>query len=425
MKYKLSKYNVLFQENNKYYVSNTFSHSYIELDKEEYLIIESGNIEEFDDTTLGDLYKEGICVEYDLDETGLLRYKYDIAKNSSEYMEFVIAPTLECNFACPYCFETKRHHFMDEETKRLIIDFYEEKIKELSHKRVKLAWYGGEPLIRFDIVSEMTSKINKINEEYGVMCDVVMTTNGYLITKSIVDKMEKLGFKYIQITLDGPKEIHDRRRMLISGEGTYDRIVENIKLFKYSSVEVSVRINIDKDNSSSYKKIEDIITGLGMNNIRCYPALVEFTPNQAGCRECKCMTAEEFSKFASNDAKDFYFKNGGFNCSNVCVNCGAEHMNSYVIDDMGDVYKCWNSVGYESDRMFNLRNREELNPIIISKYLGRDPFSEEECKECPYIPICGGGCAYDYLFRGVHTCVPERFLYKEIIRKGDFENENN
>lgn len=187
-----------------------------------------------------------------------------------------------------------------------------------------------------------------------------MTTNGYLLTEDIVRELEKLNFKYIQITIDGPKDIHDNRRMLVSGKGTFDKIIENIKLFKDSSVVVSVRINIDKENAAMYSELSKLIDSLDMDNVRIYPALVEFTPNQESCRECKCMTATEFSEFASTDAREYYFDNGGFNCGNISVNCGAEHLYSYVIDDYGDVYKCWNSVGYENDKLFILNNNNEI-----------------------------------------------------------------
>lgn len=416
--FKLSRFNVLITKNNQYFVSNTFTNALIELQKEQFEAIQNNRLEIFNQEEIETLYSEGICVDAALDEIGLLRYAYDFAKNNNKYMEFVIAPTLDCNFACPYCFETKRHHAMDDDVRDLIIDFYREQVSTTPYKKVKLAWYGGEPLLQFNRIKEMTTAINKINQDYNIICDVVMTTNGYLLTQEYVEELERLNFKYIQITIDGPKAIHDSRRKLLSGEGTFDKIINNIKLFKGSSVSVSIRVNIDKDNSFYYNKIEEMINSFGMDNIKIYPALVEFTYNQDSCRECKCMTAFEFGKFAMNEAKNYYL-NGGLNFNNITVNCGAEHLHSFVIDDFGDVYKCWNSVGYESEKLFSLKNRDDINPIVASKYLGRDPFSEEECKDCPYMPICGGGCLYDYLCRKTHTCVPERYLYEiSTLKKG-------
>ena len=421
--YKLSRFNVLFKKDNKFFISNTFTHSLIELEESEYEGMMKKDLSLFSKEYVDVFVGEGICVDSELDELGLLRYAYDLAKNNSDYMEFVVAPTLDCNFACPYCFETKRHHFMEKDIQQSILDFYLEQVRLSKFKKVKFAWYGGEPLLQFDIIRNMTKQVNEINEKNNVTCDVVMTTNGYLLTEEIVYELERLGFKYIQITIDGPKEIHDNRRMLVSGIGTFDKIIENIKLFKGSKVEVSVRINVDKENAAMYLEVSRLINSFNMSNVRCYPALVEFTPNQESCRECKCMTAAEFSKFASTEAREYYYEKGGLNCGNISVNCGAEHIYSFVIDDYGDVYKCWNSVGYENERLFNLKDRNNLNPIILSKYLGRDPFSEKECSKCAYLPICGGGCAYDFLFKGTHTCVPEKFLYEDIITKEVYGDE--
>ncbi len=366
MDYKLSRFNVFLEKNGRYFVSNTFSHSIIELNGDEYEMLSTQKLDFFSSDSIDVFYREGICVEKDLDEIGLLRYAYNNAKNTADYMEFVVAPTLDCNFACPYCFETKRHHYMHADMRDKVIGFYEEQVALSAYKKVKFAWYGGEPLIRFDIIKEMTEKAIRINEKYNVTCDIVMTTNGYLLNSEIKEELERLGFRYIQITIDGTKEIHDSRRILLSGEGTFDRIIGNIKLFKNSEVEISVRVNIDKENVDAYQMVSKLVKGLGMDNVKVYPALVEFTENQESCRECKCMTAEEFGEFASTAARDYYFNDNGFACSNISVNCGAEHIHSFVIDDYGDVYKCWNTVGYEKEKLFNLDDRK-TNPVVAAK----------------------------------------------------------
>ena len=134
----------MFQKNDKYYISNTFAHSLIELEEDEYKKLVKGDLTSFSEESMDIFANEGICVDIELDDIGLLRYAYDLAKNNSDYMEFVVAPTLDCNFACPYCFETKRHHFMELDVQKNIVDFYLEQVSLSKYKRVKLAWYGGE-----------------------------------------------------------------------------------------------------------------------------------------------------------------------------------------------------------------------------------------------------------------------------------------
>lgn len=413
--YKVSKFNIFLEKNNCFYVSSSLSHSLIELTKSQFSNIKEGCLSVFSEDELQSLNSENIIVDSEIDEIGLLRYAYNKAKYSDDYMDFVIAPTLECNFACQYCFETRKQGRMSEDVQNKVVDFFESKLKNNTFKKVKLAWYGGEPLICFDIVEKLTNRINEISSKYNTNLQTVMTTNGYLLNEQIVASLEKMGFDFVQIIIDGPKEIHDKRRKLISGEGTFDRIINNIKLFNNSKVQISVRINIDKENSKSYKPLTAELDKLNMDNIRYYPALVEFTPNQESCREKQCMTAAEFGEFANTEAKEYYFLQNGASIQNITYNCGAEHIHSYAIDNLGYVYKCWNSVGYEKDALFSLDNPNDINPVIASRYLARDPFYEKECDTCAYLPICGGGCCYDYLHNKTHSCIPKKYLYNQLI----------
>ena len=162
--YKLSRFNVLFKKDNKFFISNTFTHSLIELEESEYEGMMKKDLSLFSKESVDVFVGEGICVDSELDELGLLRYAYDLAKNNSDYMEFVVAPTLDCNFACPYCFETKRHHFMEKDIQQSILDFYLEQVRLSKFKKVKFAWYGGEPLLQFDTIRNMTKQVNKIKK---------------------------------------------------------------------------------------------------------------------------------------------------------------------------------------------------------------------------------------------------------------------
>lgn len=137
----------------------------IELEENEYESLKSNNLDFFSKESVDVFVDEGICVDAELDELGLLRYAYDLAKNNSDYMEFVVAPTLDCNFACPYCFETKRHHYMGKDVQQSILNFYLEQVSLSKFKKVKFAWYGGEPLLQFDTIRNMTEQVNEINKK--------------------------------------------------------------------------------------------------------------------------------------------------------------------------------------------------------------------------------------------------------------------
>src|SRR5699024_5938565 len=122
------------------------------------------------------------------------------------------APTLSCNFGCPYCYEEPKSGFMSEEVQKSILDMITEAAKR--RKDISVTWYGGEPLIAKDIIFNMSEKIINICEENDCDYSSYIVTNGYLVTDEIIENFKKYKITGAQITIDGPPEIHNSRRFL-------------------------------------------------------------------------------------------------------------------------------------------------------------------------------------------------------------------
>ena len=105
---KLSRFNIIFEHDNSHYITNTVSKSILKLTNEEKDALSKNETALLTADDWHTLTEKGFAVNDELDEIGLLRYRANVLKNSKEEMEFVIAPTLSCNFKCPYCFETPR-----------------------------------------------------------------------------------------------------------------------------------------------------------------------------------------------------------------------------------------------------------------------------------------------------------------------------
>lgn len=414
---KFSKFNVFFEHENKKYVSNTYSKAVIALDDIHYDIIKNKSIERLREIEedLDCLSEQGILVKEDIDEIGLLRYAYEQSKYSPEDMEFVIAPTMQCNFKCNYCFEEHHSGKMSEEVQGKILNFFEEKVSKYDCKRVFFVWFGGEPLLCPEIVENMTKQFISLCDKYNVKIYMNLITNGYLLNEAMIDRLEKAGIEHIQITLDGTKEIHDQRRMLKNGQGTFDTIFKNLLFFKNSTITVAVRVNIDSHNMDAYDTVVKLVSELENPNIVCHPAIVVPTDNQETCQRNSCLSRCDMNNYYVGAVADYYLKRRNSILKSVTNNCGAEHYFSYVIDEKGFIYKCWNSIGYEELALCSVDDEIHKNPSIVSRYWGRDPFTEEECKDCAYLPICAGGCIEQRMQKGQHECIPEKYLYKEIM----------
>lgn len=424
---KLSQFNVFFVREGEMFVANTFSKAVIKLDQRHYDALTSGMPSRINDIKddIDVLAKQGVLVPDDVDELGLLRFAYEQAKYSPEDMEFVVAPTMNCNFACPYCFESHRSGRMSEETQDLFLSFFEEKVSIEGCKQVFFIWFGGEPLLASDIIIRMTPILVETCKRHGVDIFVNLITNGYLLTKSLVEELEACGVEHLQITIDGDKEEHDSRRVLKSGAPTFDAIFGNLRLFENSKMTVAVRVNVDASNLDAFETVSSKISELGNPRIECHPAIVVPASNQDEEQKGACLSRSMEESFYKDKVRSYYLEDKRTTLASRVINCGAEHYYSYVIDEEGLVYKCWNSIGRTGQALFSLKNPDERNPAIVSKYLGRDPFSEEECRRCSYLPICAGGCLDQYFLKGEHECPAEKYLFEDMLSKSTIDRQSN
>lgn len=388
---KQSKFNYIYKRNdNETIIFNTYSKGTAELEDWEYADYLNGAYGEMAEV----LEQLGILVKEDFDEIHFLKYMHYKAKFAKNRLHLTIAPTLDCNFDCPYCYENRRQGKMSQEMQDALVRFIEQKITE-GAKDIDISWYGGEPLLYFPIVESLARRIQKLSDENDCNLKMFIVTNGYLLTKEIVEKMDEIGILRVQITLDGLKEHHDKSRPLRNGEGTFDRIFENLKLFGDSPIQVVIRMNVDNRNYMDYKQLKEMIQSLDNYNISLYPSPVEDINKDKLNQVSEFMTSDEFEGFALQECED---ANDDVNDYGVmddrCCYCAAELENSYVIDERGDVYKCWDEVGREEYICFSVASPEEVNYTALLKYLTCDVFEDEDCKECTFLPLCFGGCKF-------------------------------
>lgn len=418
---KTSKFNIIFRHNGKNYITNTLSKSITELEDDYRKIIDDNELSRLSDEDQAYLLKNGFAVSDETDEIGLLRYRANKIKNSKEEMEFVIAPTLSCNFKCTYCFESPRNGCMNKETQQNVLSFIFNKTSSSKTIRVHIIWFGGEPLLYPDIVINMNQRIFNYCQQNGKEFKSDIITNGYLLNAELLNRLKAAHINHFQITMDGIKEIHDSRRMLRDGRGTYDVIYNNLKLFKNSDLKVSLRVNIDKNNISTFNLFEKEITDLNNHNIECSPALVEVSSKHLNDIVTDCFVEDNSLSYYYNNSyiKKYYNTRNISDYSLRLFFCEAEHHHSYAIDELGNVYKCWNSLGVDKDILCTVTD-ENYNSSILSTFFARDPFTEDDCKECPYIPICAGGCYMQKKLHNKNFCAECKYTFlQSAIREID------
>jgi len=410
---KWSRFNYVYKTEKDVVLYNTFSKAILELGFEEYECFKNGDYG-VEKKTLAD---NGVIVEDSYDELGFLKYIHYRTRFSSDVMTLTIAPTLDCNFDCPYCFENKRKGNMSEDVRRAIISFIKNKVKD-GVRKIDLTWYGGEPLLQVDCIEGIYHGIKKTLDENGVELKQFLITNGFLLFGKTVDVLDECGIRHIQITIDGKEDDHNKRRYLKGGQGTYSTIIKNIQDLRGRGFKIDIRSNIDAENSAGYGQLEAEIDKINDVSIRMYPAVTENINERRKDRMDLYMEHSQYMDFVNEGRADGTISS--YVCEvedNRCFFCSAELENTFVIDELGNVYKCWDEIGKEESICFNVLNPDEINYEALLKYMGGDPFEKDECKDCVFLPICFGGCRFQ---RGLGThsvCVHTENSINEFLKR--------
>ena len=403
---KKSKYNFFIKYSDDEYIAyNSLTNALAIVTEKEYLSF-SNDIESLSENELKNFKYGGFLIDDQVDELELIRFYSSYFKFSRRTLGLTIAPTLECNFRCIYCYEKDQNNnfTMNFTTQENLLDFINNRIKHTD--RLDITWYGGEPLLAISIIENLSQKIIEICDKNQVAFSAGIITNGYLLDEKCCETLKRCKITFVQITLDGTKEIHDKRRILKDGSGSFDQIIENLKGMKNFKFDIALRVNVDTNNEKAFS---DLIECLEKNNLLKYvdPYMAIVTPTNNRYSKEICFSPEKAAISIENSNKLLESKNKKIAIeypANRFNFCGADNINSFVIDPWGNVYSCWNEIGIESAVIFNIDKQkndaieyDRKNLFNKLKFLMYDPTNNEQCKECKCLPICMGGCPYERL----------------------------
>lgn len=415
-----SKYNhIIRTDEGENLVYNAFSNALVQLN-EDYMHV-LNNIEELTEAqkeqkaeVINALKNKGFIVDADTDQKVLLKHKYNKAKYFDKRLSLTLAPTLNCNFACSYCYENNEKGKMSEQTQLNIYRFVEKKIASI--KELRLTWYGGEPLLAKEIVFGFSEKLKKLCIENNVKLTILMVSNGYLIDDATVRRLKEMNLNQVQITLDGPAEVHNKRRPLVSGKGTFNKILTNIIKLRAAGINTVIRVNIDKSNAAHIHRLLDVLEENNLKDIRVYLGHVIDENNNKVCDSYLNLQDYSETVLIFNKAlQERGFKSSGNYPRQKLNYCGADHINSFVINYDGTLYKCWLDVGLTDKSFGNINALDNINLSKSIKYMSYDVFEYEKCKTCNILPVCMGGCPHAALKNNQPSCDSMKFTLKDTI----------
>lgn len=191
------------------------------LQAELHSMIQAGGCETLSSPLAEFLHEQGLIASRDEIDAAVKEVK----KVLEESLLITIMPTEGCNFRCPYCYESHKPVSMRTETMNIILRYIKDQAPHF--KNIQIGWFGGEPTLYKDMVLEATNFVQTLASVEKINFHSSMTTNGYLLDAEAFKQYYAAGITSFQVTLDGWN--HDKTRPHVSGKGTLDKIIRNLR----------------------------------------------------------------------------------------------------------------------------------------------------------------------------------------------------
>ncbi len=334
-----------------------------------------------------------------------------------------------CNLNCSYCFASQgKYHgdraLMSFEVGKRALDFLIENSK--GRHNLEVDFFGGEPLMNFDVVKQLVAYARSIEKEAGKNFRFTLTTNGVLIDDDVIDFANR-ECSNVVLSLDGRKEVHDRYRVDYAGNGSWEKIVPKFQKLVEArgGKDYYMRGTFTHANPDFLKDIEKMLE-LGFTELSMEPVVAAEDDPSALTKEDLPIVLDQYEKLAElmlkrhREGNPFTFYHymidlkGGPCIYKRISGCGSgtEYM---AVTPWGDLYPCHQFVGEEKFKLGNVwdgvTNREAQ-----CDFASCNVYSRPECRDCWARLYCSGGCAAN----AYHSTGSVRGVYKygcELFKK--------
>lgn len=311
-----------------------------------------------------------------------------------------------CNLNCSYCFASQgKYHgeraLMSFETGKRALDFLIE--HSGSRKHLEVDFFGGEPLMNFQVVKDLVAYARSIEKAAGKEFRFTLTTNGVLIDDDVIDFCNRECHNVV-LSLDGRKEIHDRFRKDYAGNGSWEKIVPKFQRFVEARGNRGyyMRGTFTHANPDFLKDIQAMLD-LGFTELSMEPVVCAPDDPSALTEADKPIVMEQYEQLAKlmlerdAEGKPFTFYHymidltGGPCIYKRISGCGSgtEYM---AVTPWGDLYPCHQFVGEEAFKLGDIYTGV-TNRAVQDQFAACNVYAREECRTCWARLYCSGGCA--------------------------------
>ncbi|MBE6798264.1 MAG: radical SAM protein [Ruminococcaceae bacterium] len=407
-KLQKSKYSFFVEkENGNYIAYSSLSGSVVHLHEEKYIemlksVLNRDSFEYEDNDFFNILTDNQIFVDENTDESLLVRHLYEEYINRSDKLEIMLIVTRQCNFRCVYCGQPHVDEKMDSSDYQAILMFIENKLLTNKFNSVHVTFFGGEPLIEGEKICDFLKKLKSLlaklsTKRKEITFTAGMSTNGYLLTPKLFDKLIRLNCDSYQISIDGMSYTHDKMRPLASGKPSWERIIDNLKYMTSTNkpFRVTLRTNYNIDVAESLVEFYEFVgKNLKDDRINIYYETIKDHGNEQ-TPETVCGMEELVLDI---DIAQL-IKENGLTCSNTTTRllpcsriCYASKPNHFIFDEKKQILKCSFALDSPENVIGQLKEdgTYSFNSNNYYNWVYNDYLAFEKCRECKALPLCFG-----------------------------------
>lgn len=339
---------------------------------------------------------------------------------------FTIMPTSYCNMACDYCGQEHFKSAVDRRRMDQLAARVEATIADPATTQVSVTWFGGEPLMALRVIRELSARFVAAAEQAGKGYESRMATNGSLLTTSTLRMLHRdCKLNSMVVTIDGPEELHDRRRIKRNRIGSFHHTIavlaDTVREQTVPGLQIIIRVNVDNENEHA---VPDLITDLACFGLTPPQVQLQLMPVHSWGNDVSAVELE-YKRYAATEAgwlrlaHTFGIGLTALPSTPKTRTCAATSPSVEIVDSGGRVYSC-----SEHPLVPKVRDTGILATLDDLTGSARRPAGSfddwydqvgdghQQCGKCPILPVCGGSCPK--LWREGHIpCPSVRFNWQQ------------
>ena len=379
-----------------------------------------------------ELAQKGYLVEPDEEQRRYqAAYQAFLAGRATDEVQLFYVASYACNFGCSYCFQDEYAPTKGHDPDAVLDAFFSYVDDTFATRKKYVTLFGGEPLLETPRSRRTVERMVEGTAARGL--DLAVVTNGYTLA-GFVPLLSKGRIREVQVTLDGTREVHDRRRGLKGGGTTFDRVVAGVDACLEAGLPVNLRTVVDKENIADFAGLAHFAIDRGWAGHPKFKTQLgrnyELHHCQAGRDRIytRLSLYEDLYRLVSRDPEILRFHKPAFSVSrflfdrgelpaplfDACPACKTE----WAFDYTGRIYPCTANVGKAGEAVGTFYPERRLDDDLTEPWQERDVLAIDQCRTCNKQLACGGWCGAISKNETGSVCAPDCRPIEELLSLG-------